>query len=99
MVSYVANIAFTPPFLDSPYGDIADLGAMYAQNDAYISMIGPSIPVLLTSGEEDTDRPALVGRRRLHLLQGPLRLRRHPGAAPQHRAPVHGPPIAADLGR
>jgi pimeloyl-ACP methyl ester carboxylesterase len=57
VVPYVANIACTPPFLDSPYGEIADLGAMYAQNDAYISMIGPSIPVLLTSGEEDTTDP------------------------------------------
>ncbi len=57
VVTYVANIACTPPFLDSPYGEIADLGAMYAQNDAYISMIGPSIPVLLTSGEEDTTDP------------------------------------------
>ncbi len=57
VVQYLANIACTPPFLDSPYGEIADLGAMYAQNDAYISMIGPSIPVLLTSGEEDTTDP------------------------------------------
>ena len=59
VVAYVAKIACTPPFLDSPYGEIADLGAMYAQNDAYISMIGPSIPVLLTSGEEDTTDPPL----------------------------------------
>jgi pimeloyl-ACP methyl ester carboxylesterase len=57
VVQYVANIACTPPFLDSPYGEIADLPAMYAQNDAYIDMIGPSIPVLLTSGEEDTTDP------------------------------------------
>src|SRR3984885_11520163 len=57
VVPYVAKIACTPPFLDSPYGEIADLGAMYAQNDASISMIGPSIPVLLTSGEEDTTDP------------------------------------------
>src|SRR5580704_3663687 len=57
VVPYVANIACTPPFLDSPFGEIADLGAMYAENDAYISMIGPSIPVLLTSGEEDTTDP------------------------------------------
>ncbi len=57
VVAYAAKIACTPPFLDSPYGDIADLGAMYAQNDTYISMIGRSIPVLLTSGEEDTTDP------------------------------------------
>ena len=34
---------------------------MYAENDASISMIGPSVPVLLTSGEKDTtDPPALA---------------------------------------
>jgi hypothetical protein len=86
VVPYVANIACNPPFLNSPYGEIADLGAMYAQNDAYISMIGPSIPVLQR-------------RRRLQLLQGPLWLRRHAAAAAQHRTPVHGPPVSADLGR
>jgi pimeloyl-ACP methyl ester carboxylesterase len=57
VVQYVANIACTPPFLDSPFGEILDLPAMYAENDAYIAMIGPSIPVLLTSGEEDTTDP------------------------------------------
>jgi pimeloyl-ACP methyl ester carboxylesterase len=57
VVQYVVDIACAPPFLDSPYGEIADLGAMYAQNDAYIAMIGPSIPVLLTSGEQDTTDP------------------------------------------
>ena len=51
------NIACAPPFLDSPFGEITDLAAMYAQNDAYISMIGRSVPVLLTSGEEDTTDP------------------------------------------
>jgi pimeloyl-ACP methyl ester carboxylesterase len=56
-VQYVVDIACAPPFLDSPYGEIIDIGAMYAQNDAYIAMIGPSIPVLLTSGEEDTTDP------------------------------------------
>jgi hypothetical protein len=30
---------------------------MYAQNDAYISMIGPRIPVLLSSGAQDTTDP------------------------------------------
>ncbi|HET7048139.1 MAG TPA: alpha/beta fold hydrolase [Solirubrobacteraceae bacterium] len=57
LVAYVAKIACAPPFLDSPFGEIADLGVKYAQNDAYIAMIGPSIPVLLTSGEEDTTDP------------------------------------------
>ncbi|MBV8789307.1 MAG: alpha/beta fold hydrolase [Mycobacterium sp.] len=57
IVQYVTNIACTPPFLDSPFGEIADLGAMYAQNDANIAMIGPSTPVLLTSGDHDTTDP------------------------------------------
>jgi pimeloyl-ACP methyl ester carboxylesterase len=57
VVRYVVDIACAPPFLDSPFGEIADLGVKYAQNDAYIAMIGPSIPVLLTSGEEDTTDP------------------------------------------
>lgn len=57
VVQYAATIACTPPFLDSPFGEIADLPAMYAQNDAYIAMIGPAIPVLLTSGEQDTTDP------------------------------------------
>ena len=57
VVQYVVNIACAPPFLDSPFGEITDLAVMYPQNDAYISMIGPSVPVLLTSGEEDTTDP------------------------------------------
>ena len=56
-VAYVVQIACAPPFLDSPFGEIADIPAMYAQNDAYISMIGPSIPVLLSAGDHDTTDP------------------------------------------
>ena len=57
VVAYAAQIACTPPYLDSPFGEIADLGAKYAQNDAEIAQIGPSIPVLLTSGDQDTTDP------------------------------------------
>ncbi len=57
VVQYAVDVACAPPFLDSPFGEIADMGAKYAENDAYISMIGPSIPVLLTSGEEDSTDP------------------------------------------
>ena len=57
VVGYAANAACTPPFLDSPYGEIADLGAMYAENDASIKMIGPTIPVMLTSGDHDSTAP------------------------------------------
>jgi pimeloyl-ACP methyl ester carboxylesterase len=57
VIPYVAKIACTPPFLDSPFGEIADLPVKYAQNDAFIAMIGPSIPVLLTSGAQDSTDP------------------------------------------
>ncbi len=56
-VGYVAQIACTPPFIDSPFGEIDDLPAMYAQNDVEIAAIGSSIPVLLTSGVQDTTDP------------------------------------------
>lgn len=57
LVRYVAKIACKPPFLDSPFGEITDLPAMYAQNDIYIANIGPKIPVLLSSGAQDTTDP------------------------------------------
>ena len=57
VVQYVVDIACAPPFLDSPFAEITDLAAMYEQNDMYIAMIGPSVPVLLTSGAEDTTDP------------------------------------------
>jgi pimeloyl-ACP methyl ester carboxylesterase len=56
-VAYVVQIACTPPFLDSPFGEITDLATMFPENDAAISTIGASTPVLLTSGEEDTTDP------------------------------------------
>jgi len=52
-VAYVVQIACTPPFLDSPFGELQDFGVKFAQNDAAINTIGPSIPVLLTSGDHD----------------------------------------------
>jgi pimeloyl-ACP methyl ester carboxylesterase len=52
-VAYVVQIACTPPFLDSPFGEFLDFGVKFAQNDAAIDNIGPSIPVLLTSGDHD----------------------------------------------
>jgi pimeloyl-ACP methyl ester carboxylesterase len=52
-VAYVVQIACNPPFLDSPFGEIQDFGVKFAQNDAAINAIGPSIPVLLTSGDHD----------------------------------------------
>jgi pimeloyl-ACP methyl ester carboxylesterase len=61
-VRSVVDIACAPPFLLSPWGEIAALGEMYAENDLYISMIGPSIPVLLTSGDHDTTAPPDVAK-------------------------------------
>ena len=52
-VSYVADIACTPPFLDSPFAEITDLTPTYAENARLIGKIGPGIPVLLTSGAQD----------------------------------------------
>jgi pimeloyl-ACP methyl ester carboxylesterase len=62
VVRYVVDIACAPPFLLSPWGEIAAIGEMYAENDAYISMIGPSIPVLLTSGDHDSTAPPSVAK-------------------------------------
>lgn len=56
-VAYVVAIACTPPFLDSPFGEIQDISVKFVQNDAAIKMIGSSIPVLLTSGDQDTTDP------------------------------------------
>jgi pimeloyl-ACP methyl ester carboxylesterase len=61
-VPSAVNVACTPPFLISPFGEIADLGAMYAENDAAISQIGPGTPVLLTSGDHDTTAPPSAAR-------------------------------------
>jgi pimeloyl-ACP methyl ester carboxylesterase len=52
-VGYVVQIACTPPFIDSPFGEVQDFPVKFAQNDAAIAQIGPSIPVLLTSGDHD----------------------------------------------
>jgi pimeloyl-ACP methyl ester carboxylesterase len=61
-VRYVVDIACAPPFLPSPWGEIAAIGEMYAENDLYIKMIGPSIPVLLASGDHDTTAPPETAR-------------------------------------
>jgi len=56
-VPSVVDIACTPPFIPSPFGEITDLGAMLAANDAAISQIGPGTPVLLAAGDHDTTAP------------------------------------------
>jgi pimeloyl-ACP methyl ester carboxylesterase len=56
-VPSVVQIACTPPFIPSPYGEIADLPAKLAENDVAISQIGPGTPVLLASGDHDTTAP------------------------------------------
>jgi pimeloyl-ACP methyl ester carboxylesterase len=61
-VASAVNVACTPPFLDSPFGEIADIAAMYAENDVAITQIGPGTPVLLTSGDHDTTAPPSAAR-------------------------------------
>jgi pimeloyl-ACP methyl ester carboxylesterase len=56
-VRSAVDIACTPPFIPSPYGEIADLPAKLAENDIAISQIGPGTPVLLASGDHDTTAP------------------------------------------
>jgi pimeloyl-ACP methyl ester carboxylesterase len=57
VVRYVLNIACAPPFVLSPVGEITGVGQAYADNGKYIPNIGPRIPVLLTSGAQDTTDP------------------------------------------
>jgi pimeloyl-ACP methyl ester carboxylesterase len=56
-IQSVVDIACTPPFIPSPYGEITDLAAMLAENDVAISQIGPGTPVLLAAGDHDTTAP------------------------------------------
>jgi pimeloyl-ACP methyl ester carboxylesterase len=56
-VRSVVDIACTPPFIPSPYGEITGLGAMLAENDVAISRIGRGTPVLLAAGDHDTTAP------------------------------------------
>jgi pimeloyl-ACP methyl ester carboxylesterase len=56
-VQSVVDIACTPPFIPSPFGEITDLAAKLAENDAAIAQIGPGTPVLLAAGDHDTTAP------------------------------------------
>jgi pimeloyl-ACP methyl ester carboxylesterase len=53
----VVKIACTPPFVDSPLGETANIPEIYAENIPLIKQIGPGIPVLLTSGDHDVIVP------------------------------------------
>jgi pimeloyl-ACP methyl ester carboxylesterase len=57
VVKYVENIACAPPFTLTPVGELAGLDQAYKDNATYIPKIGPRIPVLLTSGAQDTTDP------------------------------------------
>jgi pimeloyl-ACP methyl ester carboxylesterase len=57
VVKYVLNIACAPPFVLTPVGEITGLDQAYTDNATYIPKIGPRIPVLLTSGAQDTTDP------------------------------------------
>jgi pimeloyl-ACP methyl ester carboxylesterase len=56
-VQSLVDIACTPPFIPSPYGEISDLAAKLAENDAAIAQIGPGTQVLLAAGDHDTTAP------------------------------------------
>jgi pimeloyl-ACP methyl ester carboxylesterase len=68
-VPSVAKLACTPPFVDSPLGELADIPAIYAENIPLITQIGPSIPVLLTSGDHDVIVPPANARAELAFYQ------------------------------
>ncbi|MGZ4184797.1 MAG: alpha/beta fold hydrolase [Solirubrobacteraceae bacterium] len=57
VVRYVLNVACAPPFVLTPVGELTGLDQAYADNATYIPKIGPRIPVLLTSGAQDTTDP------------------------------------------
>ena len=61
-VRSVANIACTPPFVDSPLGELSNIPGIYAENLALIKQIGPSIPVLLSSGDHDVIVPPATAK-------------------------------------
>ncbi|MBV9797022.1 MAG: alpha/beta fold hydrolase [Solirubrobacterales bacterium] len=56
-VPSVARLACTPPFVDSPLGELSDIPGIYAENIPLIKKIGSTIPVLLTSGDHDVIVP------------------------------------------
>lgn len=65
----VANIACTPPFVDSPLGELSKIPEIYTENMALIKQIGPSIPVLLTSGDHDVIVPPATAKADLAFYQ------------------------------
>jgi pimeloyl-ACP methyl ester carboxylesterase len=74
-VPSVAKIACTPPFVDSPLGELQSgstsaIPEIYAENTALIRRIGPSIPVLLTSGDHDVIVPPATANADLAFYQG-----------------------------
>jgi hypothetical protein len=73
-VPSVAKIACTPPFVDSPLGELSNgqtsaIPEIYAENMALIKHIGPSIPVLLTSGDHDVIVPPATAKADLGFYQ------------------------------
>lgn len=63
------KIACTPPFIDSPLGEIANIPEIYAENIPLIKQIGPGIPVLLTSGDHDVIVPPASAKAELAFYQ------------------------------
>jgi pimeloyl-ACP methyl ester carboxylesterase len=61
-VRYVVDIACRPPFLISPFGEIAAIGQTIEENRRYISQIGAGTAVMLSSGDHDTTAPPADAR-------------------------------------
>jgi pimeloyl-ACP methyl ester carboxylesterase len=68
-VQSVVDVACTPPFLDSPLGEVTEIPQTYQDNARLIKQIGPRIPVLLTSGDHDGIVPPANARADLAYYQ------------------------------
>jgi hypothetical protein len=53
----VVDIACTPQFIPSPYGELTDLAGKLAENHVAISQIGTGTLVPLAAGHHDTTAP------------------------------------------
>jgi len=63
VVSYALDRICTPPFVLTPFGEILGPKQDPSADQRYVARIGRSIPVLLTSGEEDTTDPPSLARK------------------------------------
>jgi pimeloyl-ACP methyl ester carboxylesterase len=65
VVSYALQTACRPPFVLTPFGELSSTNQALADNGRYISRIGRTISVLLTSGDHDSVVPASLAHQDL----------------------------------